>query len=665
MSQYKIGTATFTNGSATVTGTGTAWLTNLAAGQWITRKGTVSTTYDAYIIGGIVSDTELTLTAPYGGTTATDVEYVAHKDFTPDGAPLFSNGDVEFPAINNKWKSTIPSFSQAARSVDSIADLPPATGSGNKVNVTSFYPGWAVVGDGLPKGGGAMVDSPEPAIHDGVNAFDPDRNGEIGTAAYYVKSSATLCFVRADIVPGEVDVYNAGARYDGVTDDIEAHKAAILSLAEGGIVKLGSGSTVLSGMLKDDIKDPTNPGTTITLVGRGATEDPGNSGKCTILNFTGGNGIQFDGNRSGGRDFVVSGDGLVNLGGQDNIIVDSSRAQWKNIVTKNSRGDGFRFRFGNSSAFENILCLQNKGNGFNADGTGYVNKAGASRPNDLNACTFVNIDSRANTGVGFRTGVNSGFSNWCYGLTVQGNGDVGAEFNGNYYRVFGFYGEANDAAGDGLDVLFTSTADDNYVWGLFSNNELSALDFWRDDSVNQRNYIDRIKNVSTEYQVQRLLLGLTTSPNGHIKFDGEGDGTNPSITLEGTGGSQTLDIFSSGAGTFKLNPIDGIKLESSIAPTLLNGWANFGGSRKSAGFYKDANGVVHLEGVIAGGTAVNPTQILLLPVGYRPVGGRIYFATTSAGAHASGFIETTGEVYYESGSNASFSLDNISFRAVP
>lgn len=81
--------------------------------------------------------------------------------------------------------------------VDSIADLPPATGSGNKVNVTSFYPGWAVVGDGLPKGGGVMVDSPELVVHNGATAYDPLRSGEIGTTAYYNAEPAINCWVRA------------------------------------------------------------------------------------------------------------------------------------------------------------------------------------------------------------------------------------------------------------------------------------------------------------------------------------------------------------------------------------------------------------------------------------------------------------------------------------
>ena len=39
MSQYKTGTATVTNGSATVTGSGTLWLANVTAGDSFTVAG--------------------------------------------------------------------------------------------------------------------------------------------------------------------------------------------------------------------------------------------------------------------------------------------------------------------------------------------------------------------------------------------------------------------------------------------------------------------------------------------------------------------------------------------------------------------------------------------------------------------------------------------------
>ena len=66
MSQYKTGTATVTNGSATVTGTNTLWLANVTAGDSFTVAG------DAvmYDVASVDSDTQITLSVAYAGATA-------------------------------------------------------------------------------------------------------------------------------------------------------------------------------------------------------------------------------------------------------------------------------------------------------------------------------------------------------------------------------------------------------------------------------------------------------------------------------------------------------------------------------------------------------------------------------------------------------------------
>lgn len=447
---------------------------------------------------------------------------------------------------------------------------------------------------------------------------------------------------------------------DGIADSFGAINACILDLPEGGTVTLPEGDlNIGANTIRDDIiNGQTFVGNTITLSGVGANEDPTNSGKVTRILTTGANnGIVFTGNRSGGKDFSIEGDNGAFAANIALVLVSNSRAQWKNVLAIKSRGDGFWFRYGNSSSFENILCLQNKGNGFNADGTGYELPNGTPTPNDLNASTFINIDTRANGLIGFRTGVNSGFANNCYQITTQGNTGIGMEFNGNFWNVFGFYGEANDAGGTQRDISFTATAQGNFVYGFFSNVGGTTEDL----SVNQRNYIEQVKYIAAEFHTQEVLLGEDTAPNGHIKISGEGDGTNPSVTLEGTSGSQTLEFFSSGAGTFKPDFKDGIVTDASTAPTLLNSWVNFGGSRKVVGFYKDAFEIVHLEGIIKDGTTTAATPLFVLPAGSRPT-ARVFFICSSNAGVGTGFIDADGTVYIESGSNVSFSLDNISFR---
>ena len=96
MSQYKTGTASVTNGSPTVTGTNTLWLANVTAGDSFTVAGD-GVMYD---VGSVDSDTQITLSAPYAGTTASGAVYAIGTGFTvPDSFPEMSQGDIETATI--------------------------------------------------------------------------------------------------------------------------------------------------------------------------------------------------------------------------------------------------------------------------------------------------------------------------------------------------------------------------------------------------------------------------------------------------------------------------------------------------------------------------------------------------------------------------------------
>ena len=63
---YTVGTVSLTNGSKTVTGSGTAWLANAAVGNsFALQGGTVG-----YQIEAVPGDGSLTLVEPYGGSSA-------------------------------------------------------------------------------------------------------------------------------------------------------------------------------------------------------------------------------------------------------------------------------------------------------------------------------------------------------------------------------------------------------------------------------------------------------------------------------------------------------------------------------------------------------------------------------------------------------------------
>jgi hypothetical protein len=100
--------------------------------------------------------------------------------------------------------------------------------------------------------------------------------------------------------------------------------------------------------------------------------------------------------------------------------------------------------------------------------------------------------------------------------------------------------------------------------------------------------------------------------------------------------------------------------EQYYTPTLTNSWVNFGGGYTSARYWRDALGVVHLEGTIKSGTI--GTVAMVLPAGFRPA-GTMACHVLSNDALGRVTIETNGQVTPAIGSNTWVSLDGISFKA--
>jgi len=106
-------------------------------------------------------------------------------------------------------------------------------------------------------------------------------------------------------------------------------------------------------------------------------------------------------------------------------------------------------------------------------------------------------------------------------------------------------------------------------------------------------------------------------------------------------------------------------------------WENLGGGWASAAYFKDAFGIVHIEGVIRAYGSL-PARIFILPAGYRPAAGHIFIVT----GRVAGFsdadesngrvdVSSNGDVFMSvapyhgmgSGDIAHLSLDGINFRA--
>jgi hypothetical protein len=114
-------------------------------------------------------------------------------------------------------------------------------------------------------------------------------------------------------------------------------------------------------------------------------------------------------------------------------------------------------------------------------------------------------------------------------------------------------------------------------------------------------------------------------------------------------------------------------------PAFENSWANIPAegplSFDSAAFYKDQEGIVHLRGIVKGGTS---SIIFHLPPGYRPATGKVIFRLTlcSGGGCAVNDVRgmiiggsgiptpgVDGVVTAPGGAGSTSSLEGITFRA--
>jgi hypothetical protein len=101
-------------------------------------------------------------------------------------------------------------------------------------------------------------------------------------------------------------------------------------------------------------------------------------------------------------------------------------------------------------------------------------------------------------------------------------------------------------------------------------------------------------------------------------------------------------------------------IKAVLTPTLENSWVNYSGGTQQAGYWKSDDGMVHLSGLVKSGSVGG--VIFTLPVGFRPA-TQVTFSTVSNAAFAHGNINASGALIAVTGSNISWSLDGISFKA--
>jgi hypothetical protein len=160
-----------------------------------------------------------------------------------------------------------------------------------------------------------------------------------------------------------------------------------------------------------------------------------------------------------------------------------------------------------------------------------------------------------------------------------------------------------------------------------------------------------------------VIYGNTGDIKGAGFIEGNGSKlTNISTDALATTVTKQGNTFNGANQLLKLNSSGFITQESLQAPVLQNGWENHGGGFENAGFWKDKEGLVHLQGLIRSGTIANSTVLFTLPTGYRP---QVRLIFTILNNNAVGRIDLlpTGEMIIANvSSNLWLNLTGIYFR---
>jgi hypothetical protein len=99
-------------------------------------------------------------------------------------------------------------------------------------------------------------------------------------------------------------------------------------------------------------------------------------------------------------------------------------------------------------------------------------------------------------------------------------------------------------------------------------------------------------------------------------------------------------------------------------PQFATKWENGAPGLTPVSFYKDREGVVHLEGLATGVLGETPDLVFTLPSGYRPNGDQLFLVwgyPGGAGGPDLAVVKANGEVH--AGNELEVSLSGITFRA--
>lgn len=294
-----------------------------------------------------------------------------------------------------------------------------------------------------------------------------------------------------------------------------------------------------------------------------------------------------------------------------------------------------------------------------------------------NAIRGLEIDSASNGGVvyGF-----SGSGNGDEDVSVFRSSDVALRDIRGSVRVWdaaelNTTGHTINAAGSGYD---DGTFNVTIVGGTFATAGILNVTV-SGGAVTAINSVTNAGNYWTLPANPVSVTGLTSGTGATLNVDWSADNSGTCADLEVHGGmdGQTLLIVSGASADARVSNIrgtitdPGAHISSAVAcdafnvpfktASLQNSWA----AATRAIYYKDADGIVHIEGRIDTGTVAANTLLFTLDAGFRPANTEYFLVPVSGGTGAI-YIGTDGTVRDLGGSlNATWSsLNGMSFRAV-
>jgi hypothetical protein len=191
MAWYKAGTCSVTNGSTTVTGTGTAWVDNVRIGS----DGFVGPDGLLYEILKVVSSTEITLAAAYKGTTASSGGYAIApiqgytKELADKAAALIDQfSDAEATAASSasaaaSSASAASNSATAAASSASAASASETNAKNSETNAASSASAAASSASAASDSATAAASSASAASASETNAKNSETNAASSAAA--------------------------------------------------------------------------------------------------------------------------------------------------------------------------------------------------------------------------------------------------------------------------------------------------------------------------------------------------------------------------------------------------------------------------------------------------------------------------------------------------